>query len=162
VASRSRTGGQSPQPIGHKLRLARTLAVIDLSLRGALASDLLWWAASAIPSCWRSRHLAAGSLPRIDLSAARGRLWVWGGGLGQPPGAEIGFAQLNPAAGWGANALRGGAGAARLQATRWAYIGAAWALVVGCSACCGPGCGQAFRCWEPLVGAAGWEPRWGS
>lgn len=91
--------------------------------------DAIWWAALliqlvAIPGTFFP------VLPGLALLPVGAGLWCWavGWSAGWP---ALALALLILALGWGADALGMLLGAARLQATRWAYIGAAIGLVVG-------------------------------
>ena len=92
-------------------------------------SDLLWWAALFVQVLAIPGTLLP-VLPGLALLPLGALLWV----------AAVGWATAWPTLlfgsvilllGWGAEALGLLLGAARLQATRWAYIGAAIGLVVG-------------------------------
>ncbi len=69
-------------------------------------------------------------LPGLALLPLGAALWVWGAGW-TAAWPELLLASLILLLGWGADALGVVLGAARLQATRWAYVGAAIGLVVG-------------------------------
>jgi uncharacterized protein YqgC (DUF456 family) len=91
--------------------------------------DAIWWAALliqlvAIPGTFFP------VLPGLALLPVGAGLWCWavGWSVGWP---ALALALLILALGWGADALGMLLGAARLQATRWAYIGAAIGLLVG-------------------------------
>ncbi|MCT4364065.1 MULTISPECIES: DUF456 family protein [Synechococcaceae] len=103
--------------------------MIDLSLPELSRSDLLWWAALLIQLLAIPGTLLP-VLPGLIFLPLGAGLWVWGVGWATA-WPEIGFASLILLLGWGADALGVVLGAARLQATRWAYIGAALGLVVG-------------------------------
>ena len=92
-------------------------------------SDLLWWAALLVQVLAIPGTLLP-VLPGLALLPLGALLWV----------AAVGWATAWPTLllgvvilllGWGAEALGLLLGAARLQASRWAYIGAAIGLVVG-------------------------------
>ena len=92
-------------------------------------SDLLWWAALLVQVMAIPGTLLP-VLPGLALLPLGALLWV----------AAVGWATAWPTLllgvvilllGWGAEALGLLLGAARLQASRWAYIGAAIGLVVG-------------------------------
>jgi len=69
-------------------------------------------------------------LPGLVFLPIGAGLWVWAVGWSSA-WPELALAALILLLGWGAEALGLVLGAARLQATRWAYIGAALGLVVG-------------------------------
>ena len=92
-------------------------------------SDWLWWAALALQLLAIPGTLLP-VLPGLALLPLGALIWV----------AAVGWATAWPTLllgslilllGWGAEALGLVLGAARLQATRWAYIGSAIGLVVG-------------------------------
>lgn len=92
-------------------------------------SDLLWWAALLVQVLAIPGTLLP-VLPGLALLPLGALLWV----------AAVGWATAWPTLllgvvilllGWGAEALGLLLGAVRLQASRWAYIGAAIGLVVG-------------------------------
>ena len=92
-------------------------------------SDWLWWAALlvqllAIPGA------ALPVLPGLVLLPVGALLWCWAVGFsaGWP---TLLLAALLCLLGWAADLLAMVLGASRLQASRWAYIGAAIGLVVG-------------------------------
>jgi hypothetical protein len=91
--------------------------------------DLLWWLALAVQFLAIPGTLLP-LLPGLALLPLGGLVWVWavGWAAGWPP---LALALLLLLLGWGADALGLVLGAARMQATRWAYIGAAIGLVVG-------------------------------
>lgn len=93
------------------------------------ATDLFWWAALlvqllAIPGT------VVPVLPGLVLLPLGALLWCWAIGFatGWPTLLLAGLLLL---LGWGADLLGVLLGAARLQASRWAYVGAAIGLVVG-------------------------------
>lgn len=91
--------------------------------------DLLWWAALLIQVAAIPGTLLP-VLPGLALLPLGAGLWLWavGWGAGWPVFAlACGLLAL----GWGADALGLVLGPARLQATRWAYIGAGLGLLVG-------------------------------
>lgn len=92
-------------------------------------TDLLWWAALLIQGLAIPGTLLP-LLPGLALLPLGALLWVWavGWSVGWPP---LALAALILLLGWGADALGLVLGAARLQATRWAYIGSGIGLVVG-------------------------------
>ena len=99
-------------------------------LLGALTrSDLLWWAALLIQALAIPGTLLP-LMPGLALLPLGALLWVWavGWSAGWP---ALALAALLLLLGWGADALGLLLGAARMQATRWAYIGAGIGLVVG-------------------------------
>ncbi len=109
-------------------------------------SDLLWWAALLVQVLAIPGTLLP-VLPGLALLPLGALLWV----------AAVGWATAWPTLllgvvilllGWGAEALGLLLGAARLQASRWAYIGAAIGLVVGLL-----GLLPALPIGGPLVGA---------
>jgi uncharacterized protein len=97
---------------------------------GAMSQlDGLWWAALLIQLLAIPGTLLP-LLPGLALLPLGAGLWLWavGWSAGWPPFA---LACLLLALGWGADALGLVLGPARLQATRWAYIGAGIGLLVG-------------------------------
>ena len=91
--------------------------------------ELFWWLALtiqllAIPGTFLP------VLPGLMLLPLGAGVWVWSAGWGSA-WPELLLASLILLLGWGADVLGVALGAARLQATRWAYIGAAIGLVVG-------------------------------
>jgi uncharacterized protein len=91
--------------------------------------DLLWWAALLIQVAAIPGTLLP-VLPGLALLPLGAGLWLWavGWGAGWPVFAlACGLLAL----GWGADALGLVLGPARLQATRWAYLGAGLGLLVG-------------------------------
>jgi uncharacterized protein len=92
-------------------------------------SDLLWWAALLIQGLAIPGTLLP-VLPGLALLPLGALVWVWavGWAVGWP---VLALAVLLLLLGWGADALGLVLGAARLQATRWAYIGSGIGLVVG-------------------------------
>ena len=109
-------------------------------------SDLLWWAALLVQLTAITGTLLP-VLPGLALLPLGALLWV----------AAVGWATAWPTLllgtvilllGWGAEALGLLLGAARLQASGWAYIGAAIGLVVGLL-----GLLPALPIGGPLVGA---------
>ena len=91
--------------------------------------DLLWWAALLIQVAAIPGTLLP-VLPGLALLPLGAGLWLWvvGWSAGWPAFA---LACVLLALGWGADALGLVLGPARLQATRWAYLGAGVGLVVG-------------------------------
>jgi len=92
-------------------------------------SDLLWWAALLIQGLAIPGTLLP-VLPGLALLPLGALVWVWavGWAAGWP---ALALAVVLLLLGWGADALGLVLGAARLQATRWAYIGSGIGLVVG-------------------------------
>lgn len=91
--------------------------------------DGLWWAALLIQLIALPGTLLP-VLPGLALLPLGAGLWLWGVGwrVGWPAFA---LASLLLLLGWGAEALGLVLGPARLQASRWAYLGAGLGLVVG-------------------------------
>ena len=108
-------------------------------------SDLLWWAALLVQVMAIPGTLLP-VLPGLALLPLGALIWL----------AAVGWATAWPTLllggvlllGWGAEALGLLLGAARLQASRWAYIGAAIGLVIGLL-----GLLPALPIGGPLVGA---------
>ena len=109
------------------LLLASPLALTGMT--ELARSDLLWWAALLVQVLAIPGTLLP-VLPGLALLPLGALLWV----------AAVGWATAWPTLllgvvilllGWGAEALGLLLGAVRLQASRWAYIGAAIGLVVG-------------------------------
>lgn len=106
-----------------------------LALAGALPlsalprTELLWWGALLIQAAAIPGTLLP-VLPGLALLPLGALLWVWAVGFaaGWP---ALALAALMVVLGWGADALGLVLGAARLQATRWAYIGSGLGLLVG-------------------------------
>ena len=92
-------------------------------------SDWLWWAALLVQTLAIPGTLVP-VLPGLVLLPLGALLWCWavGFGVGWP---VLGLACLLLVLGWGADLLGVVLGAARLQASRWAYVGAAIGLVAG-------------------------------
>jgi len=91
--------------------------------------ELYWWLALtiqllAIPGTFLP------VLPGLMLLPLGAGVWVWAAGWSSA-WPELLLASLVLLLGWGADVLGVALGAARLQATRWAYIGAAIGLMVG-------------------------------
>ena len=91
--------------------------------------ELYWWLAltsqlRAIPGTFLP------VLPGLMLLPLGAGVWVWAAGWSSA-WPELLLASLVLLLGWGADVLGVALGAARLQATRWAYIGAAIGLMVG-------------------------------
>jgi uncharacterized protein YqgC (DUF456 family) len=91
--------------------------------------EVIWWVALAIQLVAIPGTLFP-VLPGLALLPLGAGLWVWsvGWAMGWP---ALALASLILLLGWGADALGMLLGAARLQATRWAYIGAGIGLLVG-------------------------------
>ncbi|MFN9546240.1 MAG: DUF456 family protein [Cyanobacteriota bacterium] len=89
----------------------------------------LWWAALVVQSLAIPGTLLP-VLPGLALLPLGALLWVWavGWSAGWPALLLAGVMLL---LGWGAEALGLVLGAARLQASRWAYIGSGLGLVAG-------------------------------
>jgi uncharacterized protein YqgC (DUF456 family) len=109
-------------------------------------ADWLWWAClivqlSAIPGTLLP------VLPGLALLPLGTLLWIWGVGwsAGWP---TLALALLILCLGWAADALGLVLGPARLQASRWAYIGSGLGLLVGLF-----GLLPALPVGGPLVGA---------
>jgi uncharacterized protein YqgC (DUF456 family) len=92
-------------------------------------ADLAWWAALLIQAAAIPGTLLP-VLPGLALLPLGALLWCLavGFGAGWP---SLALAVLLLLLGWGADALGLVLGAARLQASRWAYIGSAIGLLVG-------------------------------
>jgi uncharacterized protein YqgC (DUF456 family) len=90
---------------------------------------LLWWSALAIQLIAVPGTLIP-VLPGLVFLPIGAGLWVWAVGWSSA-WPELALAALILLLGWGAEALGLVLGAARLQATRWAYIGAGIGLLVG-------------------------------
>lgn len=92
-------------------------------------TDLLWWGSLVVQLLAVPGTLLP-VLPGLALLPLGALLWVWavGWAAGWP---VLAFAGLILLLGWGADALGLVLGAARMQATRWAYIGSGVGLVVG-------------------------------
>ena len=107
--------------------------VPDLSVPSLLAglsrTDLLWWLALLIQVMAIPGTLLP-LLPGLALLPLGALVWCWavGWAVGWP---ALVFATVILVLGVGADALGPVLGAARMQATRWAYVGAAIGLVVG-------------------------------
>jgi uncharacterized protein YqgC (DUF456 family) len=91
--------------------------------------DLLWWAALVVQLLAIPGALLP-VLPGLVLLPLGALLWCWAVGF------TAGWSVLALAAallllGWGADLLGVVLGAARLQASRWAYLGAALGLLLG-------------------------------
>lgn len=99
------------------------------ALAGVSRTDLIWWVALAIQLVAIPGTLFP-VLPGLALLPIGAGLWCWavGWSAGWP---ALALAVLILLLGWGADALGLVLGAARLKASRWAYIGAGLGLVVG-------------------------------
>ncbi|MEB3165719.1 MAG: DUF456 domain-containing protein [Cyanobacteriota bacterium] len=104
-----------------------TIAIPDLPELSR--TDLLWWGSLVVQLLAVPGTLLP-VLPGLALLPLGALLWVWavGWAAGWP---VLAFAGLILLLGWGADALGLVLGAARMQATRWAYIGSGVGLVVG-------------------------------
>jgi uncharacterized protein YqgC (DUF456 family) len=91
--------------------------------------DALWWAALVIQALAIPGTLLP-VLPGLALLPLGAAVWVWAAGW-SAAWPELALASVILLLGWGADALGLVLGAARLEATRWAYVGAAIGLVVG-------------------------------
>jgi hypothetical protein len=112
----------------------------------ATSTSWLWWVALLVQAMAIPGTVLP-LLPGLTLLPLGALLWVWavGWGAGWP---VLALAVALLMLGWGAEALGLVLGAARLQATRWAYIGSAIGLVVGLF-----GLLPALPIGGPLVGA---------
>ena len=92
-------------------------------------TELLWWGALLIQAAAIPGTLLP-VLPGLALLPLGALLWVWAVGFaaGWP---VLALASLLLVLGWGADALGLVLGAARMQATRWTYIGSGLGLLVG-------------------------------
>jgi len=108
--------------------------------------EAIWWAALAIQLMAIPGTLFP-VLPGLALLPLGAGVWTWsvGWAVGWP---ALALASLILLLGWGADALGMLLGAARLQATRWAYIGSGIGLLVGLL-----GLLPALPVGGPLVGA---------
>lgn len=100
------------------------------ALPGGLSSiDLLWWAALLTQALAIPGTLLP-LMPGLALLPLGALVWVWavGWSAGWPALALAGLLLM---LGWGADALGLLLGPARLQATRWSYVGAGLGLLVG-------------------------------
>lgn len=98
-------------------------------LAGISRTDLIWWLALVIQLVAIPGTLFP-VLPGLALLPLGAGLWCWavGWSAGWP---TLALALLILVLGWGADALGLVLGAARLKASRWAYLGAGLGLVVG-------------------------------
>ena len=105
------------------------LSLPDLPVPHPSRSDGLWWAALAVQLMAIPGTLLP-VLPGLALLPLGALLWVWavGWSAGWPALLLAGVILL---LGWGADALGLVLGAARMQATRWAYIGSGLGLAAG-------------------------------
>ena len=92
-------------------------------------TDLLWWAALVVQLLAIPGTLLP-VLPGLVLLPLGALLWCWAVGFGVAWPVLL-LAVVLLLLGWGAEALGVVLGAARLQASRWAYGGAALGLVLG-------------------------------
>ena len=93
------------------------------------STDLLWWAALVVQLLAIPGTLLP-VLPGLVLLPLGALLWCWAVGFGVAWPVLV-LAVVLVLLGWGAEALGVVLGAARLQASRWAYGGAALGLVLG-------------------------------
>ena len=93
------------------------------------STDLLWWAALLVQLLAIPGTLLP-VLPGLVLLPLGALLWCWAVGFGVAWPVLL-LAVVLVLLGWGAEALGVVLGAARLQASRWAYGGAALGLLVG-------------------------------
>jgi uncharacterized protein YqgC (DUF456 family) len=123
-----------------------TLDLPQLTLPHLTRGDWLWWAALGVQLLAIPGTLLP-VLPGLALLPLGALLWLWGVGweAGWPALLLAGVILL---LGWGADALGLVLGAARMQATRWAYIGSGLGLVAGLL-----GLLPALPVGGPLVGA---------
>ena len=91
--------------------------------------DVLWWLALTLQLVAIPGTLLP-VLPGLIFLPLGAGLWVWAAGWSTAWPTLL-LAGVILLLGWGADALGVVLGAARLQATRWAYIGAGLGLVVG-------------------------------
>lgn len=108
--------------------------------------DGLWWAALTVQLLAIPGTLLP-VLPGLALLPLGTLLWIWAVGWSSGWPALL-LAVMLLLLGWGADALGLVLGAARMQATRWAYIGSALGLVAGLF-----GLLPALPVGGPLVGA---------
>ena len=93
------------------------------------STDLLWWAALVVQLLAIPGTLLP-VLPGLVLLPLGALIWCWAVGFGLAWPVLL-LAVVLLLLGWGAEALGVVLGAARLQASRWAYGGAALGLLVG-------------------------------
>jgi len=93
------------------------------------STDLLWWAALLVQLLAIPGTLLP-VLPGLVLLPLGALLWCWAVGFGVAWPVLV-LAVVLVLLGWGAEAMGVVLGAARLQASRWAYGGAALGLVLG-------------------------------
>lgn len=122
------------------------------------STDWAWWAALLIQVLAIPGTLFP-VLPGLVLLPVGALLWCWvvGFAVGWP---TLALAAVLLLLGWGADLLGVLLGAARLQASRWAYVGAAAGLVLGLVGLL-PALPVGGPCWGPWWGRC-WEPPWGS
>ncbi|MFM9046220.1 MAG: DUF456 family protein [Cyanobium sp.] len=110
-------------------QLLPQLSLPQLPVPHLTRSDWLWWAALAVQLTAIPGTLLP-VLPGLALLPLGALLWLWavGWSAGWPALLLAGVILL---LGWGADALGLVLGAARMQATRWAYIGSGLGLVAG-------------------------------
>ncbi len=126
--------------------MAFPLDLPQLTVPHLARSDWLWWAALGVQLMAIPGTLLP-VLPGLALLPLGALLWLWavGWSAGWPALLLAGVILL---LGWGADALGLVLGAARMQATRWAYIGSGLGLVAGLV-----GLLPALPVGGPLVGA---------
>ena len=109
--------------------MAFPLDLPQLTVPHLARSDWLWWAALGVQLMAIPGTLLP-VLPGLALLPLGALLWLWavGWSSGWPALLLAGVILL---LGWGADALGLVLGAARMQATRWAYIGSGLGLVAG-------------------------------
>jgi len=139
-----------PHPLAAVASLVANLALPSLPWSSALPSlsraDLAWWGALLIQLTAIPGTLLP-VLPGLALLPLGALVWCLAVGFatGWP---TLAFAALLLLLGWGADALGLVLGAARMQATRWAYIGSGVGLLLGLF-----GLLPALPVGGPLVGA---------
>ena len=122
------------------------LALPPLAAPHLTRVDLLWWASLAVQLLAIPGTLLP-VLPGLALLPLGALLWLWAAGWSAAWPAVL-LAGVILVLGWGADALGLVLGAARMQATRWAYIGSALGLLAGLV-----GLLPALPVGGPLVGA---------
>jgi uncharacterized protein YqgC (DUF456 family) len=122
------------------------LALPQLAMPHLSRIDLLWWAALAVQLLAIPGTLLP-VLPGLALLPLGTLLWLWAVGWSAGWPALL-LSAVILVLGWGADALGLVLGAARMQATRWAYIGSALGLAAGLV-----GLLPALPVGGPLVGA---------